>query len=53
MFNDLKDSAIAVLNSAEVMNDSVAMVDVRLLRQLQSELNIHFVEPDAPQVEIV
>jgi len=62
MFADLKNAIVDVLNSTSSVPDgsfrpppgeTLFVVDIDKLRVLQAEANIHFVEPEDDQIEIV
>jgi hypothetical protein len=60
MFADLKNAIVDVLNSTSSVHDDgspagekLFVVDIDKLRILQAEANIHFVEPEDNQIEIV
>jgi len=60
MFADLKNAIVDVLNSTASVHDDgspagekMFVVDIDKLRILQAEANIHFVEADDNQIEIV
>ena len=54
-FADLQNAIVDVLRDAEYSpkDDGSCTVSRKLLRTLEAEYNIHFVEPDEAQFEII
>jgi hypothetical protein len=54
MFHDLKAAILAVLDDADQFVDSGnSMVGTELLYTLQQEYNIHFIEPEDEQCNLI
>jgi hypothetical protein len=56
IMNDLRTAILAVLQNAMLSSDGkIPYMEVKesLLKTLQAEYNIYFVEPDEKQVEII
>ena len=55
MFDDLKSSIVSVLDSADDTgcSEGLIVVSKETLMTLQAEYNIHFVEPEDEQLEIL
>lgn len=57
VFSDLKEAILNVLGSVWVEYDNCGDrfygIDTEPLRILQAEYNIHFIEPEDPQLEVI